>query len=273
MTFASRRLRNALLAALPLAAILVAVRVYEAGLRDTSFLTGWLLVAGVLLLAAYNLRKKLTMLPLGDAASWMQVHAYAGVLTLVVFVLHTGLELPGGAFEAVLWLVFVLTALSGLVGLALSRLVPAMLERHGERVIFERIPVLRAGLAREVAEQAEQSVERLASATISGFYERVLHDYFAGPRDLGAHLRTSQQPLQRLSGEIDALRRYLGREGQEILDRIEDCVLAKENLDFQYTWQLALKGWLFVHIPATYALVLLAAVHIVLAYAFEGSAL
>lgn len=273
MNFAARRIRNGLFAGLILAAIAVVVRLYDLGLRDTSFLTGWLLVAGVALLTLYNVRKKLPMLPLLDAASWMQVHAYAGVLTLVVFFMHTGLRLPSGALESLLWLLFVVVAASGLLGVALTRLVPAHLTRHGERVIFERIPMLRANLAREVGELAEDSIERLASATIADYYRRELQPFFARPRNLVAHLLGSRRPLQRLCGGVRSLRRYLGDDGREILARIEDAVVAKDNLDYQHAWQLALKGWLFVHIPATYALILVAAVHVVLAYAFEGGGL
>jgi len=49
-------------------------------------------------------------------------------------------------------------------------------------------------------------------------------------------------------------------------------VIAKNNLDYQHALQMVLKGWLFVHIPLTYSLIVVAAVHGVLAYAFiDGS--
>ena len=44
----------------------------------------------------------------------------------------------------------------------------------------------------------------------------------------------------------------------------------KNELDYQYALQGVLKGWLFIHIPLTYGMLLLAITHLVLAYAFSG---
>jgi hypothetical protein len=45
----------------------------------------------------------------------------------------------------------------------------------------------------------------------------------------------------------------------------------KDRLDYAHALQSVLKGWLFVHMPATYGMILLALVHLLLVYAF-GSA-
>ena len=49
------------------------------------------------------------------------------------------------------------------------------------------------------------------------------------------------------------------------------CFETKDQLDFHQAMQGLLKGWLFVHIPLTYALLLFALVHLVLVYAFSGA--
>ena len=72
---------------------------------------------------------------------------------------------------------------------------------------------------------------------------------------------------------VQSQRRYLNAEGREILDEIEWRVVAKNNLDRQFALQWLLKGWLFVHIPLTYSLILVAVVHAVLVYAFGGGML
>ena len=61
----------------------------------------------------------------------------------------------------------------------------------------------------------------------------------------------------------------LKRRRKELLDEIQDRVLAKDDLDFQYTWQSLVKGWLLLHLPLSCALVPLVAVHIVVNYAFS----
>jgi hypothetical protein len=269
-TLARRRVRNFSLTLLLFAAVGAAVHLQTVALRDTSALTGWLLVGGFVLLALYNLRKKLPMLPLFDSASWLQVHLYLGLLTAAVFVLHAGWQLPTGRFEGVLWGLSVALFVTGALGIALSRIAPGALTWHGERVIYERIPRLRRELADEVEQLATQSVEETVSGTIAGFYAERLKHYFASPRNRLAHLLGSKRPLHRMCREMTTLERYLTDEGRATLKQIEDCVIAKHNLDFQQTWQGLLKGWLFLHIPLTYAALVAVPVHVVLVYAFAA---
>ena len=44
----------------------------------------------------------------------------------------------------------------------------------------------------------------------------------------------------------------------------------KEDLDYRWAQGVALKGWLFFHVPLTYALLLVIAAHVLLAYGFNG---
>ena len=271
MTIAARRVSYGA-AALAVAALAGAVvYLYHLALRDSSFLTGWLLVAAFAVLAAYNGRKKLPFLPLGSAAAWLRLHAWLGLVTAALFLAHTGAVLPGGGLDTLLWLLFAALLASGVIGLALSRLVPRPLTDHGERVLFERIPRYRTQLAREAEELATSAVHDHGSYTIATHYSRRLRPYFARPRHIVRHLLGSGAPLRRLRAELRELERYLSDSGRATLDEIEARVVAKDNLDFHYAWQGLLKGWLFAHIPLTYATAVVAAVHIVTAYAFAAS--
>jgi hypothetical protein len=78
--------------------------------------------------------------------------------------------------------------------------------------------------------------------------------------------------LSRIRQDIDNLRRYLDSSGVAILQEIEDRVVAKDNLDFHFAHLMALRLWLFVHIPATYSLIILACVHVATVYAFSSGA-
>ena len=272
MTFAWRSLLN-FSGAVILAALLGAgLWLYDLSLKDATFASGWLVAGGVILLASYNLRKKLPFLPLVDSSTWLQVHVYGGLVTAFVFALHTSFRLPNGVLETGLWLLFVTVAASGLLGIALSRLLPSRLRRHGERIIYERIPTFRAELADEVGALATRSVTETGSNTISQYYVTRLLPYFRQPRNVLAHVIGYNEPMLRMRREIKSLERYLNPQGKEILGEIEARIIAKNNLDYQYALQLVLKAWLFLHIPLTYSLIVVAAVHGVLAYAFiDGS--
>jgi len=273
VTFASRRFGALCLSIVLAAGLIWLAMAYDLTLRDASYLTGWLLFGGVVLASTFNMRKKLPFLPLLNASIWLQIHIYIGWLLVVLFFLHTSLEWPLGWFEGVLWFLFVLVSLSGLIGLFLSRSLPVRIQNHGERLIFERIPQFRAELADEVEVLATRSVRETASNTIALYYVNRLQAYFSGPKNLVAHLLESRAALTKHRREIDSLERYLQEDGREILANIKDLIVAKDNLDYQYSLQLVLRLWLFVHIPLTYALLLVALVHIVLTYAFSGATL
>ena len=269
--FAARRLRNATLSLALLALIGTGTYLYHLALHDDRFVSGWLLVGAFVILAAFNARKKLPFLPLAKAASWLQLHIWLGLLTIAVFAMHAGLGWPKGAVETVLWLLFVGLLASGLFGLLISRIAPRTLTEHGERVLFERIPELRRHLAEEVERLATASVQDLGSGTIASYYVRRLQPYFARPRHVLLHLCGSTAPRRRLQRELRSLERYLSESGRETLNEIEDRVVAKDNLDYQYAWQGLLKGWLFTHVPLTYATAVVAVVHVVLVHAFAAS--
>lgn len=265
-----RIVRNSLLAAIVLVILYWLVWLYETGFRDPRFFDGWVLAASIIVLALFNVRKKLAMLPLGRAAAWMQIHIYLGWIVVGTFALHTEASMPDAPLEWALWLSFLTVAVSGVIGAYLSRSLPPKLENHAERVLFERIPQFRNQLAHEVGDLAIASVDQAGSMTITNLYTSTLHDFFARPRNLLSHLRGSRRPLNRICGEIDKLERYLDGSGKDALAKIKSCVIAKDSLDFQYANQGALKLWLFVHIPATYGMIVLAIVHIALMYAYSS---
>jgi hypothetical protein len=46
-------------------------------------------------------------------------------------------------------------------------------------------------------------------------------------------------------------------------------VVEKDRLDFARVYLGLTKGWLFVHVPLTYALIILTVLHVVVVYAFS----
>ena len=60
-------------------------------LAHPSLVSGWGLVTLMAFLTLYNLRKKLSFLPLTASNTWMLMHLYAGGLTVFLFALHINL--------------------------------------------------------------------------------------------------------------------------------------------------------------------------------------
>jgi hypothetical protein len=270
--FTRRRIRNALLTLLAMAALWLWVGAQEAALQYSAFTTGYLLFAAIGFLALYNLRKRLPFLPLGSSTAWLQWHIYLGLGTLAVFAMHAGLKMPSGVLESSLAAVYLLTFASGLVGLYLTRTIPPQLARLGQEVIYERIPALRRGVWRSADDAVLAAVAASGSTTLADFYTSQLYAYFARPRRWWYQLRPTTAPRRALLAQMQDVRRYLSDQEQTACEELFALVRRKDDLDFQEARQKLLKVWLFAHIGLTCALLLLALLHALLAHAFRGGA-
>lgn len=270
-TFAARRTQNLTLLIIMCVVFYFAYSVWQASLKPTNFYTGWILAGCMIFLTLYNLRKKLTFLPaLGTSALWLQLHLYIGFFTIFMFVLHVNFHVPNGIFESVLFILFFAVVGSGVFGIFITRRSPRLMTRKGETVLYERIPIFRKKIKDEVEKLVFDSIEETNSTTLSDFYLKKLHRYFSRPQNILRHLFESHTPLRRLKNEVDVVERYLDSNEKEVLQEIVSYIETKDNLDYQYAHQLMLKGWLFFHIPVTYALLVFSFVHGILAYAFHG---
>ena len=255
------------------------VWIYASGLRDPRYLDGWLLAAGMGAQLYFHIAVKTANLSPKSAARWRKIHIFVGYLLIAAFISHSDFSLPDTAFEWALWAGFVLVALSGIVGTYLAWSLQA---RHGldEGLGYDRIPARRSELARDVhailAEQSPAAAIGLPAppydAWIIDLYTNHLRDFLRGQRNAAAHLIGSQRPLKRLTDEIDNLSRYVDERNRAKLAAIRTLVAEKDRLDFARVHLGLARGWLFVHVPVTYGLVVLSVVHILVVYAYASGA-
>jgi len=260
-----------------LSALTVAFLVFFDGfrvtLRNPHMLSGWFFLAVLVSLALFNVRKKFPVPPLGSGRMWLQIHIYAGAFTLVPYFFHAGFEVPTGILEKSLAACYFIVVISGFLGLAITRIFPRRLTSRGEEVVFERLPEHRRKVKDAVETLVEESIGDTQSMTIARFYTERLRDFFGGPRHTFRHLFEVAPPLGRMLAEIEDQYRFLNDEEKKILQRIAEYVRQKDRLDYQYALQIALKAWLFVHIPLTNGLLVLVIIHVWLAHAYAGRAL
>ncbi len=188
------------------------------------------------------------------------------MLSVVLFGLHLDGKLPRGGLETCLAVLFLAVALSGFVGLAISRWLPPRLTARGENLIYERIPALRLAVQQQVETLVEQSMASTHSSTIADFYGTKLRGFFVRPRRMWEHWLGARQPISGLLAEAEALDQFLDGTARDIMGQIIGLIHTKHNLDVQLAGQRLLKLWLFVHIPLTYALLIFAIVHGILAF-------
>jgi hypothetical protein len=249
------------------AAAVMAHRRWSQEVPHFDYLSGWALLAVMILLALYNLRKKLPFLPLGSSETWLQIHIYAGFFTVTLFLIHLRFRFPTGWFEGTLAWLYLLVTGTGVVGLVLSRVLPRRLATRGGEVIYEKIPALRHLLRLEAETLALSS-----DSPIAEFYAGHLHGFFSGPKHFWLHLLDSRRPLNALMVELEELRRYLNESQRATLEKLEELVKRKDGLDYCCALQATLKLWLFVHLPLTYSLMIFSVLHVVIVAAFAGGA-
>ncbi|HEY8247043.1 MAG TPA: hypothetical protein VIG38_07150, partial [Hyphomicrobium sp.] len=196
------------------------------------------------------------------------------------FVSHSDFSLPDTGFEWALWTGFVLVTLTGIFGTYLAWSLKTK-GRIDEGVSYDRIPALRAELARNIEAAVAETDPADAQIALPGLpheswimdlYTNHLREFFQSPRNFTAHLIGSQRPLKRLTDEIDHLSRYVDQQSKEKLAAIEDLVVEKDRLDFARVYLGLTKGWLFVHVPVTYGLIVLTVLHVLVVYAFSSGA-
>jgi hypothetical protein len=269
-TLAARRTRN-LIIVIGLTLVLIVIsKLTTTALRDTARLSGGLLLGLIVFLAAYNLRKKFSFLPLGSSATWLQFHIYTGLLTAVIFGTHIQWRISTGPFEIVLAGLYGLVFGSGVVGLFLSRSFARRLTTRGDEVMFERIPVHRRRLQSDAETLVLDFLAESESSAVAQFYADRLEPFFARTRNFWQHLAQSRRPRVALLNEISSYERFLNQNERDAMRRLAGHVERKDDLDYQFALQATLKYWLFGHIPLTYALLVFAFFHWLLVVAFSG---
>ena len=256
------------------------VWIYGNGLRDPRYLDGWVLAGGMSVQFGFHIAIKTSRLSPKAAARLRSIHIFMGYLLIAAFLSHANFSLPDTALEWSLWLCFWLVMASGLFGTYLTW---SLKSKRGidERVGYDRIATRRAEMARDV--QAVVTMTDTAATAIAlpatshevwiiDLYAKHLRNFFAGPRNFSAQLIGSQRPLRRLTDEIDNLSRYVDKQTQEKLETIKTLAVEKDRLDFTRVHLALTNGWLFVHVPITYALIVLSVLHVIVVYAFSSGA-
>ena len=248
---------------------------FQHGGSPLGFTYGVAAAALVLLLAAFGLRKRAYRSRLGSLEGWLGSHVWLGLLVAVVAILHSGLRFEDTVAVAVL-LVLLAVVASGLVGAYLYQVVPhrlttvesdqALEEISGE---LNRIAAAMARLASGRSALFRRIHDRLLAEARPGFgagWRLVFAGDAAGGGRRG-NRGAGGDGLEALLGAVEEAER-------EELRRL--LVLARQHRELhrglvvQQRYRNLLAAWLFVHVPLTFALLALLAVHVVGALYFWG---
>ncbi len=257
------------------------VWIYGMGLRDPRYLDGWVLAGGMGLQLCFHIAIKTARLSPKSASALRTFHIFTGYLLIAAFISHCDFSWPDSGLEWALWAAFVLVTLSGIFGTYLAWSQRAK-GGTGERVGDDRMKARRAELAQAVqaivaaasVEMTDQSASVLPAppyhAWIKDLYTHHLKDFFHEDGNAITHLTGSRRPLKRLTEEIANLSPYVDKQAQEKLEAIKTLAVEKDRLELAAVHVALTKGWLLVHVPITYALIVLTVLHVLVVYAFSS---
>lgn len=215
----------------------------------------------ILLLAFFGIRKRWYRSTFGTLEQWLQSHIYLGLLVLVVLIFHTGMRFNDRIAVATLILVIIVVA-SGIFGAILYVTVPRMLTEVESNLSVEDMSDQLNQLARAMA--------RIASGRSAPFQR--IHDELAKqtmPRGLaGWRLLVSRgRRAKQEAADWARLIALVPKEEQEDLRQM--LVLSRQRkelllrLVYQQRYKNVLEAWLYIHVPFTIALLVMAIVHVV----------
>jgi hypothetical protein len=213
-------------------------------------------------------RKQVPTWRIGRAQTWMRGHLWLGLLSLLLILFHSGFAFRGPLTLALMLLFFIVIG-SGILGAAIQHYVPSLMtSRVPLETIYEEIPHVRAQLREEadqlvaaISQSALLEIERDDREHFREAYLNKVRPYLENPETPNAELA---DPL-RSEETFEALRRLLSPQVHSALDDLENICAEEQQLSRQiriYRW---LHAWLLVHVPLSIALLVLGAVHAVVA--------
>lgn len=222
-------------------------------------IAGYLLI---LLLAFFGIRKRWYRSRFGTLEQWLQSHIYLGILVLVLLVFHTGGRFNDKVAVATLILVAIVV-MSGIFGAVLYVTVPRLLTEVESNLTVPEISEQLNQLGRQMARIASGR-----SAPFQRIYSELIKEsmpgWLAGWRLLFARMRRGGE---KLSSDWTKLLTLVPKDEQEELRQM--LVVSRQRkellirLIYQQRYKNILEAWLYIHIPFTIALLVLAIVHVV----------
>jgi hypothetical protein len=195
---------------------------------------------------------------LGKAISWVNFHLYAGTLSLLLVLMHSGFHVPTGTLNWWLWLLSIWVTVSGLAGVLIQKAVPRVLASAlSIEVLYDRIPEL----VEEIRKSSEQLVETCVGP-IQDFYRKNISSELVSARTQAIFYVDITGGIQSQMRDFDYLRKTLSAEQKEKLNRLETLYRTKLEIDAHYTLQKALRLWLYTHVPVSLVLLVLMLLHI-----------
>jgi len=223
-----------------------------------------MIVAGLL-----GARRRFRTRRFARASVWLKIHIWVSLLAFVLGLLHAAFRLGGPMTTSVMLLLVVVTA-SGVWGLALQQSLPrAMTRAVPFETVFEELPRVLERMRDEADARVEAVCGPLADdETIVGLahagsapLRRAYLDRVRPFFDRRPDRRSSLWVPSSIQSFFEQLAATVPGELEPTVEALEALCEERRQLALQARLQVWLHAWLLVHVPLSYALLVLTAVH------------
>lgn len=222
----------------------------------------------IILLLLFGVRKRAYRSRLGTLQGWLQAHIYLGILAFIILLCHTGGRFNDRVAVAT-FIVVGIVVFSGMLGAVLYVTIPRMLTEVESNLTAQEISDQLNQLGKQMARIAsgkslpfQKIYESLMAESVPGILAgwRILVSTVAGRRGARKPGQWAGLLGRVAKPEQDELRQMLviSRQRKELLLR----------LIFQQRYKNVLDFWLYLHIPFSIALIILAVTHVVAVFYF-----
>ncbi len=212
----------------------------------------------ILWLTLLGIRKRWMTRGRWSLKAWTSAHVYLGLSLIVIGTLHTGFQL-GWNIHTLAWALMMLVILSGIWGIVVYAALPKALSSNREELTqTQMIEGLRA-----IDRQLHEAAQPLAPSQAALVQKSLDQNVFAGGiwrRLSGRHRGCATAKALR------GIRRCDGDEKVQSLLERKSGMLARLRRHLQL--KAMLEVWLYVHVPATFALIAALTAHIVSVFFF-----
>jgi len=216
----------------------------------------------ILWLTLLGIRKRAMTPGRWSLKAWTSAHVYLGLSLIVIATLHTGFQFGWNVHTAA-YALMMLVIVSGIYGIAVYVAVPAALSNNREEMTqTQMVDALRA-LDRQLHDAAQPLNQYQADLVQASLAQ----DPFGG--GLIARL-SGRYPRCATQRTFDTIRERTGPQpdlGNDPLERIDALLERKIAMLAQLRRHLRLRAlleiWLYVHVPATFALIAALTAHII----------
>ncbi len=244
------------------------------GASPIGLFCGSLALAIFLFASALGVRKKKRLWRIGNVQVWLRAHIWLTIFTIPLVAFHCGMH-AGGPQTTTVLVLYAIVMLSGFFGIALQNFMPGLMkEQLSREVVYEQIPHIRGLIAESAAAFRAALMESIPppapkSASVEGapavavaadtsvsvlleFLHEECLPYLEAPRLRATRMRLGDKKAS--DDVFRILRLNVSENLRGKLDELQGWCDDRRLMDLQTKLHHWLHGWLLLHVPVSFAL-------------------